>query len=208
MTKKERELVVEKGTDSKEAAMAKIGLSPTVNAASTIEIIRGEHFGGLDIGSLTKVLKDQVEATKHGGLDRAESLLLSQAHTLDAIFNSLCVRSAANMGEYINSVETYMRLALRAQNQCQATLRTLGELKTPKSVAFVKQANIAENQQVNNGIATQPETATPAQETKNPQNELLEDNNGERLDTGAKTQAGRDDKVMETVGAVNRPKEL
>ena len=51
MTKKKRELTVEQGADSKEAAMAKIGLSPTVNAASTIEIIRGNHFGGLDIAA-------------------------------------------------------------------------------------------------------------------------------------------------------------
>jgi len=207
VTKNKRELAVEKGTDSKEAAMAKIGLSPTVNAASTIEIIRGKHFGGLDIGSLTKVLQDQVEATKKGGLDRAENLLLSQAHTLDAIFNSLCVRSSANMGEYMGAAESYMRLALKAQNQCQATLRTLGELKSPKNVAFVKQANIAENQQVNNGVTTQQETPTPAQETKNPQNELLENNHGERLDTETKIETGRDDKVMETMGSVNRTEE-
>ena len=40
---------------------------------------------------------------------------------------------------------------MRAQGQCRATLQTLGELKNPRQVAFVKQANIANGyQQVNN----------------------------------------------------------
>jgi len=58
----------------------------------------------------------------------------------------------------MGAAESYMRLALRAQNQCQATLRTLGEIKSPKNVAFVKQANIAKNQQVNNNATPPPES--------------------------------------------------
>lgn len=47
------------------------------------------------------------------------------------------------MGEYLNATDTYLRLALKAQAQCRATLQTLAEIKNPRPVAFVKQANIA-----------------------------------------------------------------
>jgi hypothetical protein len=78
--------------------------------------------------------------------------LAIQAHTLDTIFNELARRSAANVGEYMEAAERYMRLALKAQSQCRATIETLAEIKNPKPVAFVQQANIANGpQQVNNG---------------------------------------------------------
>jgi transposase InsO family protein len=44
-----------------------------------------------------------------------------------------------------------MRLALKAQSQCRATVEALAEMKNPKPVAYVQQANIANGpQQVNN----------------------------------------------------------
>ena len=95
-----------------------------------------------------------------------------------------------------------MRLALKAQNQTRATLQTLAELKAPKHIAFVKQANIGNQVQVNNGTA-----GKPARTRKNPkmQNELLEVQHGERLDTRAPGTAGKTDSPMATVGAKYRP---
>jgi len=97
-----------------------------------------------------------------------------------------------------------MRLALKAQSQCRATLETLAEIKNPKNVAFVRQANIAQgHQQVNNGPTT--ENAAPrARETEKTQNELLEANDGERLDTGTTGTAIPNDQTMETVGEIDR----
>ena len=58
----------------------------------------------------------------------------------------------ANVGDYPQTVERYMRLALKAQAQSRATAETLHEMKYPKPVAFVQQANIANGpQQVNIG---------------------------------------------------------
>ena len=55
--------------------------------------------------------------------------------------------------EYLPAAETYLRLALKAQAQCRATVEALAEIKNPRPVAFVKQANIAQGpQQVNNRI--------------------------------------------------------
>lgn len=124
-------------------------------------------------------------------------MLITQAHTLDAIFNELARRSALNMGEYINAAERYMRLALKAQSQCRATLETLSAIKNPP-VVFAKQANIANGpQQVNNG---QP--APACEKTVIEQNELLEHQHEQRLDTGKTSAAIGADKELETVGTI------
>ena len=60
-----------------------------------------------------------------------EETLTAQAVALDAIFNEMARRAALNMGEYINAAETYLRLGLKAQAQCRATLQTLFEMKDP-----------------------------------------------------------------------------
>jgi len=48
-----------------------------------------------------------------------------------------------------------LKLALRAQNQCRATIETLSVVKNPPTATFVRQANIAAgHQQVNNGMVS------------------------------------------------------
>ena len=68
-----------------------------------------------------------------------------------------------NMDEYIEATERYMRLALKAQGQCRATLETLAAIKNPP-VVFARQANFANGpQQVNNNPtrAEIPESPPP-----------------------------------------------
>ena len=78
-------------------------------------------------------------------------MLFGQAMTLETIFTSLARR--ANSLEYLNHFQTYLGMALKAQAQCRATLEALAEIKNPRPVAFVKQANITNGpQQVNNGM--------------------------------------------------------
>jgi hypothetical protein len=90
----------------------------------------------------------------------------------------------------MDAVVIYLRLALKAQGQCRATLETLAMIKNPHPVAFVRQANIAHGpQQVNNGLA-EPGEPSRAGKTKNQQNKLLEVQSGERLDTEAKCATG------------------
>ena len=132
--------------------------------------------------------------------------MLSQSIALNAIFGELARRAALNMGEHLSATESYMRLALKAQGQCRATLETLANIKNPHPVAFVQEANIAHGpQQVNNGIA--PSQGAPAQATKNAfePNELLEQQHGERLDTRPQGTASRDDPQVVPVAAQHRP---
>jgi hypothetical protein len=82
----------------------------------------------------------------------------------------------------------------------RATLETLAAIKNPP-VIFAKQANIAHGpQQVNNGD-TAPVART--EQTEKPQNELLEHDHGERLDTGAARTASKSDSAMATVEFIN-----
>jgi hypothetical protein len=132
-------------------------------------------------------------------------LLTAQAHTLDGIFNYLA-RKAVH-ADYLNQYETYLRLGLKAQSQCRATLETLAAIKNPKPVAFVQQANIAHGPQQVNNEAAQPAEASRARETEKQPNRLLEKQNDERLDTGTQGATGFPDSALETVGAIHRPKD-
>jgi hypothetical protein len=111
------------------------------------------------------------------------------------------------MGEYMNATETYLRLALKAQGQCRATLETLAVIKNPQPVAFVRQANIAHGpQQVNNG-PFQPEEPSRARKTGIKPNKLLEEQNGERLELKTAGTPSEIDSSLEAVGAVQWPED-
>lgn len=196
--------VIQQPTEEKAEVMARTSLRPTVQAALTL-MDYNKGFGDLSINTLVDDLGKQCELSSSGDLTRAEAILTVQAHTLDAIFHNFARR--AQRAEYMNQLETNMRLALKAQSQCRSTLETLAAIKNPQPVAFVKQANISHGpQQVNNGraFATSTRERACARETENQQNELLEHNDGKRLDAGATGAAGGTDQKLEAVGGFNR----
>ena len=150
-------------------------------------------------------MTDHTRAVQGGNLAGLETTLTAQAVALDAIFNELARRAAANMGEYLNATEVYLRLGLKAQAQCRATLQTLAEIKNPSTVAFVRQANIANGpQQVNNGLPARSVPVARAGISTNQPNELLGVTNDARLDTGTTGTAGGAGSQLATVGAVQR----
>jgi hypothetical protein len=155
------QIVMEPG-ETPESMLARAVVRPTVKAATTIKSFE-TAFGELDLTSLVGALSTQVDALLRGELGRAEEMLLTQAQTLDTAFHKL-TRIAGNNLSNLEATDTFMRLALRAQSQCRATLETLAVIKNPTPVAFVRQANIANGpQQVNNAAQTGPE-ASSAQE--------------------------------------------
>src|SRR3546814_13037911 len=103
------------------------------------------------MGVLVDVLRDSVSNAQGGELAEYEGMLGAQAYALNAIFLEMTRRAAMNIETHLPATEQYMRLALKAQSQARTTIETLAEVKNPKAVAFVKQANIANNQQVNTG---------------------------------------------------------
>lgn len=193
-----------KASETAAAALAHAALRPTIQAALSLQEYN-KNFGELSINTLVDDLVLQCALANKGDLSRAEALLTAQAHTLDAVFNSLARRAALNMGEYINAAETYLRLALKAQSQCRATLETLAAIKNPAPVTFVRQANVAHGpQQVNNVPQPTNDHPSRARESENQPNKLLEQQHGERLDPGTAQTAVGVDPSLEAVAEVDR----
>ena len=186
-----------------EPAVAALAVDPALNAASTTRRLNSPAPDNMSMDALVAELRMQAQAVNDGNLKRGEAMLTSQAHTLDAIFN-ICARQAAlNAGEHLDAAETYYRVALRAQSQCRATWETLGQLKNPVPVAFVRQANIAAGpQQVNNGTAP----ASRPRESEFVQSKLLEAEH-ERMDARSAARTGRGNPAMAPVGEIDRTKD-
>ena len=125
-------------------------LSPTIQSAVAIEAW-SKYAGTVDLADLVDDLRERIKKVQGGDMQPVEAMLYGQAMTLETIFTSLARRATSQ--EYLKQIQTFLGLALKAQAQCRATLEALAEIKNPRPVAFVKQANIANGpQQVNNGM--------------------------------------------------------
>ncbi len=192
-----------KPEENEAVVVARTVLRPSVQAALTLEEY-GKSLVDLELSGLIAALTEQTDAAIGGDLGRAEAMLTAQAHTLDAIFNKLA-RLAIQM-DFVDQLECFLKLALRAQSQSRATWETLSAIKNPPMAGYVRQANIAHgHQQVNNAPATAND-GSRARETKNRQSKLLEAQDGERLDTSATRTTIGADSDMAPVGEINRPK--
>lgn len=176
--------------DNFDDATAKALTRPEVQAALTIQAWQGDIN---EVNALARTLSLQVDDVTNGSMKRPEAMLLSQAHTLDELFNNLA-RRARNQDQ-LKQYETFLRLALKAQGQCRSTLETLAAIKNPP-VIYANQANISNgHQQINNGVP-----ASHAGEIKNQPNELLEAQHGSTaLDSRTTSATIGKDQAMATV---------
>jgi hypothetical protein len=173
-------------------ALAQVAIRPSANAAAVIAEY-GKPFGDQDVNELIDALSVSMGEVNQGDLKRCENMLMGQAYTLQSIFMNLSLRSKNQ--EYMKNLETFLRLALKAQSQCRATLETLAAIKNPP-VIFAKQANISGgHQQVNNGIPP-----TYAEKNKILPNEQLEAHDGSTtLDSGTTGATTTENKAMAAV---------
>lgn len=156
-------------------------------------------------------LRKTIEEVKSGETKRIEGMLIGQMYALDALFTDLTRK--ALKAEYMSNLETYMRLALKVQNQSRATAQSLADMKRPKHTVFAGQANISTGpQQVNNTINKSGEIESKQccdfqKKSESEQNELLKAHEkGNRLDAGAARPSSRDDQNVETLEEGHRPK--
>jgi hypothetical protein len=205
--------------DAKERG-AVIATNPVIRAGMTgIEFAEKGGFGKeLDLSEFSKRIRLQAEAVNKGDMTGPEQMLVSQAATLDAIFNMLARKAAT--AEFMPQVEANLRLALKAQGQCAQTLRVLGDLKNPRAVTFAKQVNNANGPQqvnngpVNNGNGAHPPMAEAAVARMHGENEgrsnkllLTDHEHGTTLDAGGAGEAGRVNSNLAAVEAFNRTEE-
>jgi hypothetical protein len=162
------ELFVKPGETQDRAMAGLLTRGLVTNAATVVRFVQTE-CADLSLMDTARELREQGEAINRGDFAASERMLNAQAVTLNAIFVELARRAALNMGEHLGAMETYMRLALKAQSQCRSTFDALATMKNPPAV-FARQANIAHGpQQVNNAAAP---IASRAGETQPTPNEL------------------------------------
>jgi len=169
--------------------------SPELRAVNVMQV-SNPMPEAYDAPDMTEELRAQIKKVQAGDMSRVEAMLITQAIVLEDIFTNTA-RQAMTQTQ-LPTMEGLMRMALRAQNQCRATLETLATIKNPP-VIFAKQANISGgHQQINNAPAH-------TGKIENSQNELLR---GEldhaQLDTRSQSQASGHDSPMAAVGALDR----
>ena len=189
--------------DDEAAKKARMCNDPIIMSAITSETFASKMLPNMDFNILVDELYAETKEVMDGDMAIMEAMLVGQAKALQTIFVSLA-RRAANQ-EYLKQYGVYMNLALKAQSQSRATIQALTELKYPKQVAFVKQANIAHgHQQINNGDKPQASTENPpthAKENPNQPNKLLagEHHGSPQMDKRATSNAIRKNKAMATL---------
>ena len=175
--------------------LARTMTSPPVHASHAIR-----QWSGLDgtpfLGGLIEEMNSHVAQVVDGNLDRPTAVLVAQSETLNEIFYAL-IRSAFEYRGHPYQEEK-VRLALRVQTQYRATVDCLANMKSPRSVAYVQQANIGHAVQVNSGLVLSEVCGTRP-------TELLEEKRGNQwLDTGKANAAGGSNSSLEAMGAINR----
>jgi hypothetical protein len=152
----------------------------------------------MSITDLATEIRSNGEAVVAGDLSRVEMMLMGQFLTLDTLFANLAQRSGRQ--EYLKNMETFMRLALKAQGQARATAEALALIKNP--MPYIKQANIAQGHQlVNNGVPAH------AGNSYSEQSKLLEADDGKcstGLDGGASIEAGSGNSAVAALGQIDR----
>lgn len=178
-----------------------LALSGSANNVITAISFATARFDDMNLMQGIETVQRLQKEVRDGNLSAMENMLTAQAVALDAIFNSLAQRASLNVGEHLAACESYLRLALKAQAQCAKTLETLATIKNPPSVSFVKQANIGNQVQVNNGndyASTRPKGADSATKPR-------EIHHDKSMDARTTATASRTYPEVEAVGAVNRP---
>ncbi|SDW16422.1 hypothetical protein [Nitrosomonas oligotropha] len=188
-------VAVEKG-ENEQRKLAEAQFSPDVLNTLTTQTFTKPLFGEIDFTQAIAVMKEKTEKIIAGDLNELESTLTSQVVSLNAIFNTLARKAAHS--EFLNQMEANMRLALKAQAQCARTAEILAAIKNPP-VIIAKQANIAAgHQQINNHSSR-----ARAGKTKNPENELLSEDNHAALDTRRAVETGQTHQEMATVETID-----
>jgi len=184
--------------------------APDMTSATSAYAHLSQFMPSLDFGEHLAEMEKRAKGLKNGDLSLTEEFLISQATALDAIFNNLAFKAVAYQGinkeSSIKAMDLYMRLALKAQSQCRTTLEALAGIKNPRSITVTKQANIANQQVVNNGTLSTGDQAdvepyTHSEKTEKVTNELLDDKADERMDSRAPRATGDTNQTMETMEA-------
>ena len=126
-------LAEEEGTPHAKA-LARVTFDPLCRHEILASSFASKAFGDrcAPLVDRLEVLDGELEKAANGNLNLASRILASQAVSLDVLFTEMARRSGNNMGQYPDAADRYMRLALKAQSNCRATLEALARLHQPR----------------------------------------------------------------------------
>ena len=106
-------------------------VDPCVTSSMVVSAFWEEARGSsIDPKAGYDVIQDAVDAVRDGAMAGAKATLVGQAIALNAIFAEMARRGGAMLGRPGNGAERYLKLAMKAQAQCRATLQVLNEIGT------------------------------------------------------------------------------
>ena len=120
--------VVEGRAVAERREIAEQAIDPNVTSAAVVAAFWECLDGGIDPQAGYEAMRAHVAQARQNVRASAEATLLGQAAALNAIFADMARRAQAHMGRPGRAAERYLRLAMRAQNQCRATLNVVAEL--------------------------------------------------------------------------------
>jgi len=125
--------VIEGRGVARERELAEQAIDPDVTSAAVVAAFWECLDGGIDPQAGYEAMRAHVAQARKNVRASAEATLLGQAAALNAIFADMARRAQAHLGRPGRAAERYLRLAMRAQNQCRATLNALAELSRQRA---------------------------------------------------------------------------
>lgn len=142
-----------------EQAFVSAQFSPAVGGAM-VAIAICQQGPDLDLTQAALYLKDAGAVAAAGDLSKLQEMVAIQARTLDLVFGQF-LRTATSQTNF-DIKEKYIRLALKAQSQCRASVESLAVMQQGPAI-FARQANFAQGpQQVNNAAQLPKHLQQPA----------------------------------------------
>jgi hypothetical protein len=149
-----------------EQALAHVASDPETQAAMNLSLwsqpVDGERA---EVTPLVEIIHQRVEQIiESDSLEGVETMLITQAITLDTVGNNLLMR--ASQSKNLRVIDTFTKLGLRALSQGRANIEALATIRRPA----LRQTNIANGpQQVNNNLGeSKPEIELSAGEGNAP----------------------------------------
>lgn len=104
-------------------------MDPCVTSSMVVAAFWKEARGSsIDPQAGYDAIRDEVDAVADGATAGTKATLVTQAIALNAIFAEMARRGGAMLDRPGNAAERYLKLAMRAQAQCCATLQALNEM--------------------------------------------------------------------------------
>jgi hypothetical protein len=149
-----------------------------------------------DFPDILKALNRSAAKVIDGDDKMIQEFLFMQLEVTNQLFNRLAGMMFSEGNRDLENFKTIGDLAAKFQNMSRRTAATLVDIKRPRQKTYIRQANVANHQQVNNST-----------NDKLSENEVSGGSHVETLDAGAETAAIGADTHLEAMGECNGAKD-